>query len=158
SARNCSSSASAARRATCASAGVSRRSPVAGSTTRRRPASTRSSSPRSWLASSASPLVPPAAGARDTMYPWPRKERLGARVHEGRAHAVQLLGPVRFHHVRLEPQCDDGLLCTSRPRLLQLSHIEYRLRSQKALEGEFPQGLGLEQLFQYYVDPLTDED
>jgi hypothetical protein len=62
SARNCSNSvsawaarASAARRAACASAGVSRRSPVIGSTTRRRPASTRSSMPRTWLASYPSP-------------------------------------------------------------------------------------------------------
>ena len=46
-------------------------------------------------------------------------------------------------------------LCTL---LLQRLHVEHRHGLQKAFEGELPQGLGLEQLFQCHVDPLADEN
>src|SRR5438445_10055218 len=52
----------------------------------------------------------------------------------------------------------DGRLCVLRTLLLQGSYVEHRLRSQKAFEREFPQGLRLEQLLQCHVDPLADED
>jgi hypothetical protein len=52
----------------------------------------------------------------------------------------------------------DGRLRVSHTLLFQRSHIEHWHRLQKTLEGELPQGLGLEQLLQRHVDPLADEN
>src|SRR5262245_38194820 len=59
---------------------------------------------------------------------------------------------------RSTPSIADGLLCTSHTFLFQRSHIEHRHRLRKALEREFSQGLGLEELLQRHVDPLADKN